>query len=374
MEKSFLENLQQKGLLIEPENLEPYLNNFKDYETELKTNLASEKFWNDKRVLITGISGFAGSHLAEKLLELKAKVIGFIRRHAVPEYPNITHLMNKIELVEGSLQDINSLYAVLENYQPEVIFHLGAQSFVPTSFRTPIETFDINIMGTANLLEALRRSDIDVEGVHIACSSEEYGMVFPNEVPIKETNLLRPLSPYAASKVAADKIAETYHKCYGIPSVIVRAFNHTGPRRGLQFVTSVITRQIASISLKKTDKVVIGNMEPIRDFTDVRDIVQGYLLAIEKAKRGQPYNLGHGWGISIGNLIKLAANVEGIEKYKIEVDKKRFREAEVEILLCDYTKAKEEIGYRPRIPLTKAVKDNIEYFKKNQHLLSIERH
>lgn len=373
MDEEMLKKLEEQDLLINPENLERYVGRFKNYEENAAKNLADERFWNGKRVFITGVSGFAGSHLAEKLVELGSNVCGFVRRHSVPEYKNINSIVNKIKLVEGNLMDFSSILNYLDEFEPEIIFHLGAQSFVPTSFRVPIETYETNVTGTANLLEAMRKSNTNIESVLVACSSEEYGLVYPNELPIAETNPLRPQSPYAASKVAAEIIAKVHHGTYGTPTVITRAFNHTGPRRGLQFVTSVVCRQIARCNIKGTKEIFIGNPSPIRDFNDVRDVVQGYLLAVEKGRKGEPYNIGHGVGITIENFVKLAASISNIA-VDIRIDPSRFRPAEVEALICDYSKAKNEIGYYPQIPLTKAIKDNVEYFKNNPHLLDIERH
>ncbi|MBN2517869.1 MAG: GDP-mannose 4,6-dehydratase [Candidatus Altiarchaeota archaeon] len=361
-----------KGLLIDVENLDGYLENFKGYEKDMTADLASPKFWAGKRVFVTGVSGFVGSHLIEKLIEFDADVYGFIRRHSVPEYPNIAHVIERMTLVEGNLQDFDSILIAYNSIEPEVVFHLGAQSFVPTSFRCPIETYDTNIVGSANILEAARQSKADIKVIHVACSSEEYGMVYPNEVPIKETNPLRPQSPYGVSKVAVEMLSKVHHKSYGTPVKITRSFNHTGPRRGLQFVTSVVARQVARALVENKRTVRIGNPTPIRDFTDVRDMVQGYLLAIEKAKFAEPYNLGHGFGISISDLVKLTSKICGVD-VRIEIDKTRFRPAEVEVLICDYSKAKKELGFRPRIPLTKAMFDNVEYFKANPHFLGIER-
>ena len=361
-----------KDLLIDPNNLDKYLSNFKNFKKEMKKDLVNINFWKEKRVLVTGVSGFVGSHVTEKLLELGCEIFGFVRRHSVPEYRNISHIINRIRLIEGNLTDFDSILTVLNDIEPEVIFHLGAQSFVPTSFKVPIETYETNIVGTAKLLGACRKSSADVKTIQIACSSEEYGLVYPDELPITENNPLRPQSPYGASKVATELIAKTHYTCYGTPVKITRAFNHTGPRRGLQFVTSVVARQIARDIVKKKNTVTIGNPKPIRDFTDVRDMVQGYLLSVEKGKIAEPYNLGHGCGISIENLIKLTANIYGLN-VKIEIDKLRFRPAEVEVLICDYSKARKELGYMPRIPLTKAMYDNVEYFKNNPYLLDVER-
>jgi GDP-4-dehydro-6-deoxy-D-mannose reductase len=229
-----------KKFLIDPDNLEDYLGRFKDYENEMKKDLADRSFWEGKRVFVTGANGFVGSHLIEKLVDFNADVYGFVRRHSVPDYPNLNHLEGRVELVEGNLQDLDSILSAFGKIEPEVVYHLGAQSFVPTSFRCPIETYETNIIGSANVLEAMRKFDHSVEALHVACSSEEYGLVYPNEVPITEENKLRPQSPYAISKVALEMMAKVHHKAYGTPTKITRSFNHTGARRGLQFVTSVI--------------------------------------------------------------------------------------------------------------------------------------
>ncbi len=365
--------IKKKGLLIEKEHLDDYLKHFKNYEEEMNTNLFNESKWKDKRVFITGASGFAGSHLAEKLISVGAKVYGMVRRHSVPEYRNLSHIINKMKLVEGNLTDIDAILTGFKEIEPEVVFHLGAQSFVVTSFRCPMETYDTNVLGTANVLEAARKMDHSIKAIMLACSSEEYGMVYPDEVPIKETNPLRPQSPYAVSKVATEMLGQVHHKAYGTPVKINRTFNHTGPRRGLQFVTSIVCRQIARSIIRGTKDVTIGYPYAIRDFTDVRDTVQGYLLGAEKGKMAEPYNIGHGFGINIENLVKLAADVANV-KVDIKIDKSRYRPAEVEMLICDYSKAKKELGYHPRIPLTRALLDTIEYFKNNQFLLDIEAH
>ena len=357
--------------LINPAAMDKYLSRFQDFEKAIEKDLASRERWEEKRVFVTGVSGFVGSHLVEKLLDFGAEVYGLVRRHSVPEYRNLAHIIKDFTLVEGNLSDQGSIIMALKRIEPDSIFHLGAQSFVPTSFNAPIETYMTNVIGTGNLLEAVRITESTLENIHIACSSEQYGLVYPDEIPITEENPFRPQSPYGVSKVAAEYLALTHLKSYGIPVVITRGFNHTGPRRGLQFVTSIVARQVAKAIVSGSRKVIIGNPDPIRDFTDVRDMIQGYLLAVEHGKVGGVYNLGHGYGVSIKDLVKITANICDIE-VEVEIDPKRYRPAEVNILLCDYSKASNELGYKPRIPLTKAMLDNVEYFKRNPHMLNIE--
>lgn len=332
----------------------------------------SESFWADRTVFITGISGFMGSHLSEKLVGMGAKVYGLLRRHAVPEYPNIRHMRGKVKLIEGNLVDMPSILSALKESQASIVFHLAAQSYVPLSFQAPYDTYKTNIMGTANVLEALRHYE-GVERMHFAGSSEEYGLVLDGELPIKETNPLRPLSPYAVSKVAGDYMCYTHFKSYNLPIVRTRAFNHTGPRRGLHFVTSIVARQVARGIKFKEKKLIMGNPEPKRDFSDVRDILRGYMLAVEKGKPGEVYNLGSGKNISIGDLAKMAIKIGGLEgKMTVEIEKSRYRPAEVMVLQCDYSKARKELGWEPRIPLEKTMKDLIDYFLENETLLRIE--
>ncbi|MHA1382517.1 MAG: GDP-mannose 4,6-dehydratase [Candidatus Helarchaeota archaeon] len=375
--KEIKKKLRKDGYLIDPENLEPYMSRFKGIKFK---NLTKPSFWEESRVFITGISGFVGSHLTDKLLELGAKVAGLVRRHSVPEYPNIKHVMenNTIITFEGDLKYLDPIITAFRNFEPEYVFHLGAQSFVPTSIRNPIETYETNIIGTSNVLEACRILDslVDIKAIQIACSSEQYGRVYIDELPIKETNPMRPLSPYAASKQACENIALSHYEYYGIPVRITRGFNHTGSRRGLQFVTSVVTRQIARVKNSDNKKVIIGNPAPVRDFTDVRDMMQGYLLSVEKGKNGDIVNLGHGAGISIGDLVKLSAKVANLkeDEYELIIDESRYRKADVEVLICDYSKAKKVLGYYPQLPIIESIKDSLDYFEKNPRLMLMERH
>jgi len=197
-----------------------------------------------KKALITGISGFAGSHLAELLLQNGYEVWGTIRWRSKTE--NIDHLKGKIKLVETDIRDLSSMHRMTIELQPEVIFHLAAQSFVYSSFHAPQETLMTNILGNVNLLEAVRMQKLDPV-IIIAGSSEEYGLVRPEECPITEDNPLRPMSPYGVSKVAQDLISRQYYHAYGIKSIVTRAFNHTGPRRGEVFATSTFAHQIAKL-------------------------------------------------------------------------------------------------------------------------------
>ncbi|MES1240210.1 MAG: GDP-mannose 4,6-dehydratase [Acidobacteriota bacterium] len=314
------------------------------------------------RALITGITGFAGSHLAEYLLNEHPDVEVFGTYRWRSRMDNVEHLRSRIRLLEADLRDYTSMHAALDKSRPDVIFHLAAQSFVPSSWTAPNETLTTNVAGQTNLFEAIRALRIDPV-VQIACSSEEYGLVLPDETPIKETNPLRPLSPYAVSKVAQDYLGYQYFQSYGLKVVRTRGFNHTGPRRGQVFVTSNFCSQVAAIGLGLQDPVIrVGNIEAIRDFTDVRDMVRAYWLAVTKAKPGEVYNIATGNGIRISEMLSRLIEISGLD-VKIEVDPERLRPSDVEILIGDASKFKADTGWEPRIPFEQTLNDLLDYWR-----------
>jgi GDP-4-dehydro-6-deoxy-D-mannose reductase len=315
------------------------------------------------RALITGITGFAGSHLAEYLLNEHPDVEVFGTYRWRSRMDNIEHLRSRVKLLEADLRDYTSMHAALEKSRPDVIFHLAAQSFVPSSWTAPNETLTTNVAGQTNLFEAIRALRLDPV-VQIACSSEEYGLVLPDETPIKETNPLRPLSPYAVSKVAQDYLGYQYFQSYGLKVVRTRGFNHTGPRRGQVFVTSNFCSQVAAIGLGLQEPVIrVGNIEAIRDFTDVRDMVRAYWLAVTKAKPGEVYNIATGNGIRISEMLNRLIEISGLD-VKIEVDPDRLRPSDVEILIGDASKFKANTGWEPRIPFEQTLNDLLGYWRK----------
>jgi GDPmannose 4,6-dehydratase len=406
--------------------------------------------WKDKNVLITGINGFVGSYLAEDLLKKGANIHGLLRKRADGVEPK--NLVNRgvnqdINKIEGDLTDITSLANAIDESQADYIFHLAAQSFVERSFHNSMETQSINCMGTANLLEAVRIKDQDCKIV-FAGSSEEYGLVissqehyqrakeeyqtiFPEpdsipEVPINETNPLRPMSPYAVSKVYGDFLMQNYYHSYGLDTVVSRAFNHEGAGRGIMFVTSVITNQIMKLKYGEIDSILIGNLNAFRDWSHVKDIVQGYELLADNGKSGEVYNQGSmrtnsvlsyillgleqaGWKVnqieSFNNekIIKNPTEMNNSEIYGIKFDKTvpdqmmlegdleyniedgginvktdqgtvpiefnpdRFRPAEVPILLADTEKI-QSLGAEIKYSLSDIIKDQLNYFleKKNR--------
>jgi GDP-4-dehydro-6-deoxy-D-mannose reductase len=367
-----VKDLEKQGYIINLENLNIYLKNFKSQ----KSTQPNKKYWKNKTVLITGISGFAGSHLAERLLELGSIIHGTIRRHAVPRHENIEHIRNQIILHEADITSAERMLGIFEKIQPNVVFHLAAESFVPTSFREPARVSHNNIIGTINVFEAARREKNNLESIHVACSSEQYGLVDPSEVPVSENlkkNPFRPRSIYGITKCATEQIAWLYHSSYDVPSIITRAFNHEGPRRGIQFVTSVIHRQIAEILNGNIDKIIIGNPNSIRDFTHVKDAINAYLLVCEKKNFAETYNVCSGFGISIADYIKIAKNLYDI-KTPIFIDPKRLRPSDVPLLIGKNDKIIEEVGWRPTRTIVDIIKEGVNFFQEHTEQFGIEAH
>ncbi|HVT59056.1 MAG TPA: GDP-mannose 4,6-dehydratase [Thermoanaerobaculia bacterium] len=314
------------------------------------------------RALITGVTGFAGSHLAELLLAEQPEVELFGTFRWRSRMDNVEHFRDKIQLLEADLRDFSSVYRALARSRPDFIFHLAAQSFVPASWTAPSETLTTNITGQVNLFEAIRALELDPV-VQIACSSEQYGLVHPEETPIKETNPLRPLSSYAVSKVAQDLLGYQYFQSYGMRVIRTRGFNHTGPRRGQVFVTSNFCSQVAAIELGLQQPIIkVGNTEAIRDFTDVRDMVRAYWLAVTRARPGEVYNIATGKGIRIREMLEQVLALSKVE-VKVEVDPDRLRPSDVEILIGDSERFRADTGWEPRISFEQTLRDLLGYWR-----------
>ncbi|MGQ9618068.1 MAG: GDP-mannose 4,6-dehydratase [Candidatus Aminicenantia bacterium] len=314
------------------------------------------------RVLITGITGFAGSHLAEYILKEfpDLEVWGLVRWRS--PLNNIMTIKDKLHLVEGDLKDYVSIREALRTSKPDRIFHLAAQSFVPTSWKLPAETFSINVIGQINLFEAVRDLGLNPL-IHIAGSSEEYGLVYENEVPIKETNPLRPLSPYAVSKVAQDLLAFQYFQSYKLKIVRTRAFNHSGPRRGYVFVTSNFAMQIAMIEKgKQAPEIHVGDLTARRDFTDVRDVVKGYWLSLAKGEPGDIYNISSGKAYRISEVLEILLSYTKVN-VKVVQDPERMRPSDVLLLVGDNTKFSTKTGWKPEIPFEKTLEDLLNWWR-----------
>jgi GDPmannose 4,6-dehydratase len=408
----------------------------------------------DKRVFVTGITGFVGSYLAKRLLDLGFEVYGLFRRRTDGNMPKRLieiGMVDKVKLVEGDITDLTSLLFALDRAQPDVIFHLASQSYVPKSFVNPLETFRVNTLGTQNLLEAVRLKDLDCKIV-FAGSSEEYGLqvvsekfyewalkkygtIFPEperipELPINEKNPLRPMSPYATSKVHGDFLMRNYYHVYGLKTIVSRAFNHEGAGRGHEFVTSTIVRQCVSLKFDELNKIKIGNVNVFRDWSHVEDIINGYILLAEKGKAGDVYVQGSMRTNSVLTYIlltlqQLGYNVKEIEtlkgekkikepteisedkffnasflKTKVDVlmleneleyaledegiriktdkgnvtivfDKSRFRPVEVPILMSNIRKI-QELGFKVTKSLEDIIRDQVNYYLNPENRTSLD--
>jgi len=317
-----------------------------------------------RKVLITGITGFVGSHLAEYILSLGGTQVHGTRRWRSP-MDNIAHITDKVALHYCELLDSKSVYDTVASIRPDIIFHLAAQSFVPTSFDMPVNTLETNVCGTVNLLEAVRHAGID-PAIHICSSSEVYGQVKEDEVPITEAQPFRPASPYAVSKVGEDMIALQYFLSYGIKTVRTRMFTHTGPRRGEVFCASAFARQIARIEAGLQEPVLrVGNLESVRTFADVRDTVRAYWLLLEKCSPGEVYNIGGDRTMTVGEALNMLLSFSSRKAdIKVVVDKALLRPSDVTLQIPDCTKFKEVTGWKPEIPLEKTFEDLVIYWRK----------
>jgi GDP-4-dehydro-6-deoxy-D-mannose reductase len=313
------------------------------------------------QVLITGISGFAGSHLADFFLDQGThEVHGTIKWRS--DRRNIVHIVDKIHLHECDIKDSYAVATVIAAVKPDQIFHLAAQSYVPFSWKAPQETLATNVIGEVNLFESVRRAKLDPL-IHVAGSSEEYGMVLPGELPIKESNPLRPLSPYGVSKVTQDLLGYQYFKSYGLKIIRTRAFNHTGPRRGDVFATSNFAKQIAEIEKgKRKPFISVGNLEAVRDFSDVRDVARAYALTLEKGIPGEVYNIASGKGMKIRDMLDILVG-QAQTKVEIKQDPQRLRPSDVELLVGSAEKFCAQTGWHPSIPFEKTMKDLLDFWR-----------
>jgi GDP-4-dehydro-6-deoxy-D-mannose reductase len=260
---------------------------------------------------------------------------------------------------------------VIRAVKPDRIFHLAAQSFVPTSWTAPAATLTNNIVSQVNLFEAVREARLDPV-IHVAGSSEEYGLVYPDEAPIVESNPLRPLSPYAVSKVGQETLAIQYFRSYGTRCVVTRGFNHTGPRRGQVFATSSFAKQIAEIEAGLRQPVIqVGDLDSKRDWTDTRDIVRAYWLAAERGEPGEVYNVGRGTCMRVGEMLDVLLSHTNAE-ITVEQDLSRLRPSDVKLLLANCEKFKQATGWEPMIAFDQTMQDLLGYWRERVHVLGLQ--
>ncbi len=316
-------------------------------------------------ILITGITGFVGSHLARYCLGIPGtRVFGTVLSHHLgDELERIQDIAHQLTLIECNLVNRIAVSRALQRAKPDKVFHLAAQSFVPTSWQSPEDTIFNNVFGELNLFEVLRELEL-APPVVLACSSEEYGLVYKDELPVKENNPLRPLSPYAVSKVAQEKLGFQYYHSYGTKAILTRFFNTEGPGRGQDFVTSNFAKQIAEIERGKRDPILsVGNLEVKRDFLDVRDAVKAYWLASEHCLPGEPYNVCLGTSRPISSVVEILLAKTTRKDIKVEQDAKRLRPSDVPELEGDSSKFRERTGWSPEISFEKTMEDLLNYWR-----------
>ena len=315
------------------------------------------------KFFITGITGFVGSHLADYLLTMSDVDVYGLKRWRSP-LDNIKHALNELHLLDGDLRDGGSISRIIDEVKPDRIFHLAAQSYVPSSFTAPADTMDTNIDGTLNLLEAVKQSGIDSR-IHICSSSEVYGQVTKEELPIREDNPLRPQSPYAVSKVGEDILSYQYFRSYGLKTIRTRAFTHTGPRRGSVFVESAFAKQIAEIEKGKKSIIHVGNLDSVRTFMDVRDTVRAYWLVTEKGEPGEVYVVGGNTTMTIGEMLNKLLAMTSIKGIDVKVDQELLRPSDVTLQIPDSSKLRKATGWEPVIPFEKTLEDLLNYWRDN---------
>jgi GDP-mannose 4,6-dehydratase len=313
-------------------------------------------------ILITGITGMVGSHLAEYALNNHpdVQVHGMVRWRSPLDH--IRPILPRIQLHQAELRDLNSLIKLLRTVRPDWIFHLAAQSYVTTSFDLPADTLHTNVIGTTNLLDAVRIVGLDPR-IHICSSSEVYGQVTKEELPIRETNPFRPASPYAVSKTGEDMIALQYWLSYKIKTLRTRMFTHTGPRRGSVFAESAFAKQIAEVEAGLSKGPIrVGNLNSIRTLADVRDAVRAYWLLLEKGDAGDVYNIGGDETMTIGDLLE---RLKGMAKCHVEhvVDPALLRPSDVTLQIPDTSKFRQVTGWKPEISANQTLLDLLNYHR-----------
>ena len=322
------------------------------------------------KALITGITGMVGSHLADFLLsETDWDIYGMCRWRSPLD--NVSHLLDRanrsdrLKFLSADLRDYISLLNVVEEVRPDYVFHLAAQSYPSTSFTSPLDTLDTNILGTARLLEVVRRcSGIDPV-IHVWAASEVYGRVPQEKLPINEECSFHPASPYAISKVGTDLLGRYHAEAYGQKVITTRMFTHTGPRRGDVFAESTFSKQIAMIEAGQIPPVLkVGNLDSLRTWADVRDAVRAYyLLVTVNPIAGQSYNIGGTYSCTIRQMLDYLLSLSSRKDIRVEVDPQRLRPIDADLQVPDTSKFTNHTGWTPEITFEKTMSDLLNYWR-----------
>src|SRR5579863_4510392 len=322
------------------------------------------------KAFITGITGMVGSHLAEFLVaNTDWDIDGLIRwRSPLDNIESLIPRINKgdrVRMLYGDLRDTLSIQEAVRRSKPDYVFHLAAQSFPRTSFEAPLDTYDTNIQGTARVLDALRVNKKDAI-IHVCASSEVFGRVPKEKLPINEECTFHPASPYAVSKVGTDLIGRFYAEAYGMTVMTTRMFTHTGPRRGDVFAESTFAKQIAMIEAGLIPPVVqVGNLDSLRTVADVRDAVRAYYMLVTiKPIPGAYYNIGGTHSLKVGEILDALLALSPRKKdIKVEIDPERLRPIDADLQVPDTTKFRAHTGWQPEIPFETTMSDLLEYWR-----------
>jgi GDP-mannose 4,6-dehydratase len=325
--------------------------------------------------LITGVTGMVGSHLLDYLmLNTNWNIYGMSRWRSpnsnIQHHFKESYFGTRFQMVEGDLLDHQSLRKCIDTAKPDFVFHLAAQSFPTTSFNMPVNTLDTNILGTARLLEAIKESDFD-PWVHVCSSSEIFGRVKREDLPIREDNKFQPASPYSISKIGTDLLSVFYAEAYELKTIATRMFTHTGPRRGEVFAESAFAKQIALIEAKKIPPVInVGNLDSLRTWADVRDAVRAYFLLLTvKPIKGEAYNIGGTYSCSIGEMLNyLISSSSAKDKIEVRVNQKLMRPLDADLQIPDTSKFTSHTGWKPEISFETTMTDLLNYWRESvQH-------
>mgnify|MGYP003642870358 FL=1 len=322
------------------------------------------------KVLITGITGFVGSHMADYLLKNVPDIEIFGMRRWRSRFENVSHLyqLDNVTFLEGDLSDRSSISKILYEVKPDVVYHFAAQSFPESSFKTPVSTLNTNVIGTTNLLEELRLAQerIMLSPVIISVSSSEvYGNPEPDEVPIKETNPIRAANPYSISKVGHDLMSQYYYEAFDLKMIITRMFSHEGSRRGKIFALSSFAYQVVQNEKGLGDyNIRHGNLNSVRTYNHIDDAVHAYWLAVDKCDYGEVYNIGGDYTCTVGDALDMLISKSTVkDKLKKVLDPDRVRPTDITLQIPDSTKFREKTGWKPTKGLEEICDDLLDYWR-----------
>jgi len=318
-----------------------------------------------KKVLITGITGFVGSHLADYCLARGHAVYG-LRRYHLSNLRNVTHIEHQVQWCDCDMLDMKAVIVAINKIRPDIIFHMASQSFVSPSWDHPNVYMDANYKMTVNLMEACRLADINPR-IHIPGSGEEYGEIYKEELPITPTTPMRPVNPYAVTKIAQDLIAYVYFRSYGMNMIRTRAFNHEGPRRDKVFGIPWYAYQIARVETGLQKPLLkVGYIDDRRNFTHVKDMVHAYWLAVEKGEPGELYLIGvekESHIFTFRQALEMLIDMSSTEKITYEIDDQYVRLTQVPRLICDTEKFSALTDWEPQISFEQILSDTLDYWR-----------